>query len=416
MSVSRGPVPLYLRIVQFPKGMLVTTPQNVCPSCQGPLPLGATSCERCSQENACHSCGATLKRAMLRCRECGTTVETPSQRRSAQNGTGKTVAAARVLHDTVQVAPGSNGAFRNRTPRKTQVRAAPHRKQTAGKSVAGSNSAQSVQAANKANNKNERPRTHSAAATQKNLRSSRSRQYIVPLAVTFCLAAAAGGAILKAQSLAPGSFLSAEESFNNPLATTEGSHADRAAAEWVLEHFGVVTVKTKDAPARKFVAIEHLPSNPFVVTEVNLYGQEFIEEDLEILTELTQLRLLDLSRTQLTESGLAIAGEIQGLKKLYLRGNKLKADAFRHLKNGDSIESCSVTANYVFDDASLSVLAEVMPNLTRFSCGSTAVTAKSAEEFKRLGKLEYLALKEVEWSAHEISKLKTSLPDCRIKS
>ena len=242
-----------------------------------------------------------------------------------------------------------------------------------------------------------------------------AEKFAVALGVVLCVAAV-GSAVLDAKTANARNSLSAANSDFSPQLTSAEDYANRVAAEWVVEHFGVVTIMTQSHSLKRFVAVEHLPVEPFVVTEVNLYGQEFNEADLEILTNLKHLVTLDVSRTGLTESGLATVGRIQGLKKLYLRGNRLQARAFQRLANGENIESCSVTANYAFDDAALSVLTDVMPNLTSFSCGSTPLTANSTDEFRQLASLKYLALTKAKWSDTEIDELKASLPECLIKT
>ena len=149
------------------------------------------------------------------------------------------------------------------------------------------------------------------------------KKFAVALGVTLCIAAI-GSAVLDAKTAIARNSLTADVSKSAEWVTASEDYANRVAAEWVLEHFGVVTVKTQNGKPSRFVAVEHLPIRPFVITEINLYGQEFDETDLTLLTELDHLVALDLSRTRLTGAGLATVGEIQGLRKLYLRGNKLQ--------------------------------------------------------------------------------------------
>lgn len=192
--------------------------------------------------------------------------------------------------------------------------------------------------------------------------------------------------------------------------------AERQAAIWVVEHFGVVEVKTDDGIVKRYVAAEHLPEESFVITEIDLYGQEFDESELSFLPQLSQLHKLDLSKTGVGERGLKYVGKIPTLKTLHLRANKFSADAYKFLKNGHQIETCSVAGSKTFDDAAITTLSATMPNLRSFSCASTRVSDEGLKTLMSLKSLKQLTATKLNGSEPGISLLRAALPQCRIHS
>ncbi|MCA9047922.1 MAG: hypothetical protein KDA89_04300 [Planctomycetaceae bacterium] len=195
-----------------------------------------------------------------------------------------------------------------------------------------------------------------------------------------------------------------------------GSTADRDAAVWVVRHYGVVTVKTDHGKTAKFVAEEHLPAEPFVVTEINLYGQEFDEGELSFLAQLSSLEKLDLSNTGVTTVAMQYAGAVSSLKALYLRGNNVSADLLRLLKNAQQYERCSVSGCDGFDDDAITVMAAIMPNLRVLGCTSTDISDAALAPLLTMKSLTSLMTANNDLSAESIDELTKALPKCKIKT
>lgn len=206
---------------------------------------------------------------------------------------------------------------------------------------------------------------------------------------------------------------SASQPVDTPVASGD-MHAERAAAIWVVQHYGVVTVKPDDGGIMRCVAADYLPEGSFVVKEINLYDQEFDENELSCLTQLSALTRLDLSRTTVSDSGLRYVGQVKSLKSLSLRGTAVTAHSIRQLQNGDQIISCTVTGSKTFDDEAVHAVVEAMPNLQMFSCASTSVSEEGMKALTTLQSLTNLTVTHNNWSEEALAQLADTLPECRI--
>ena len=204
-----------------------------------------------------------------------------------------------------------------------------------------------------------------------------------------------------------------------PIAATAKRSADseleRAAATWVLAHYGVVTVKAEDGKNKRYVALEHLPAEPFTVTEINLYGQEFDEGGLSFLPQLADLRKLDLSATAVGKTGLNYVGRVTTLKSLSVRGNRCSPELYRLLQNGGQIQSCTVSGSKVFDDTAMDVISQTMPNLRTLSVGGTSVSDEGLNAASRLRSLSVLTISKLKVTDAAIKELQLALPACSIR-
>lgn len=355
---------------------------RVCRTCQRSMPADATQCRHCSPASTCVCCGAALKRAMLRCRECGTSAVNPSQRNAAPNSITKTVAAVGL-------------------PESHQL--------TASEQAAGSQpiqvkpSAAHPQLPQTSTYRSRRQSADSIAPprTQQRMKSASIRwriSGIVSLSVAALL-------------LAIGFVMRTDPAIQT-AAVNPGR--ERAAAIWVVQHYGVVEVRTNDGEVRRYVAAEHLPEEAFSITEINLYGQDFDERELAFLPELAHLEKIDISRTTISSTGMRYIGRVPTLKSLQLRVTNLSADAFRLLKNGPAIEKCSVSGSKTFDDAVLTAASETMPNLKVFSCTSTSITDNGIKALMKLKAMNKLIAAKNQWSDQALKQLQDALPNCTL--
>lgn len=198
--------------------------------------------------------------------------------------------------------------------------------------------------------------------------------------------------------------------------TDPSASPDRAAAEWVTDSFGVVGIRTADGQRERYVAKEHLPDEPFVVTEINLSGQEFDESDLAILNGLTSLERLDLSNTEVTDVALGYAGQAPALRRLYLRNTAVSAQGFRGWQNAEGIVSLSLSSNRQFDDSAIEELVQTLPNLTSLGITGTSVTDAGLKALGNLKELKTLYSPKGTVSEEGLQALAETLPECRIKA
>lgn len=347
---------------------------KICKSCNQSIQHGSDECQRCSSVSRCSNCGAKLKQAMLRCRECDTLASTTKSESRVKQALQQTV----TLHNTVVA------------------------KQAVDLEV---------------------PVASASSSSEVSTQKQRGHRTLVDGNVLSLLCGSIGVLLIvfslvgrfSATQEGAATLVDSSAGIQHQAFTVADPTAERAAANWVVRNFGVVTVKTEDNVVKRFVAIEHLPSDPFVVTEINLASQEFDESELSILTSLTSLRKLDLSKVNLTSQGLAHVGRIPNLRGLYLRGNRLSPDSYGLLENSDQIEILSVSGSKTFDDFALAVVSVTMQNLRTFSCASTNVTEEGSDAVVSFKSLKKLTATRNNWSREAVARLRSHLPGCQIE-
>ncbi|MDA7503999.1 hypothetical protein N8553_03350, partial [bacterium] len=189
---------------------------------------------------------------------------------------------------------------------------------------------------------------------------------------------------------------------------------DRAAAIWVVDNYGVVTVEMESGTELKFVARKHLPSEPFRIVAIDLWHQHIEGSELIFLRDLAHLRSLDLSHSGIADEHMHLIGQATNLNRLALRGGKVTAEGYRQLPLNLNMTNFTASANKEFTDESISVLAERMPNLRLFLCASTQVTDKGFAQLSTLPNLRDVRVQKTEVSDEAIEALKEQLPRCKV--
>lgn len=370
---------------------------KVCRKCDQSLQPNCDRCTHCGhsriQVQRCVCCGAEVQKAMVRCRECGAAI-----------GFGTKTVSHLTAHEHEQkqfIRDGADNTVQN-TPKKCQAEkvAACHDQLPSSATTGNSNSNLRV---------SPKPKIPNSFFAGKSVKTRR--------AVNWRAVSIVGGSLA---GLMLAVFVTTQLSGTEPTTQAAGnsfqvdSATERSAAVWVVQHFGVVTVRTEDGKTSRYVAAEHLPSEPFVVTEINLYGQEFDERELSFLPRLSNLIKVDFSKTDITDRGLAYVGRISGLKSLGLRGNKLSPDSYGLLRNGSHIETCSVSGSSAFDDAALASLSEAVPNLRTLSCGGTSVSPEGLQALMTMNSLKQLIATKNKLPDDVATKLRAALPGCTV--
>jgi hypothetical protein len=116
----------------------------------------------------------------------------------------------------------------------------------------------------------------------------------------------------------------------------EKSDPNRTVAEWVLGIGGSI-----ETIAGKFTEVGQLPKQPFVITLVNLKGQQQVTDaDLVKLKGLTNLTALELSSTRITDNGLEHLKKLTSLKHLRLNQTKVTAKGVAELRK--ALPNCKI--------------------------------------------------------------------------
>ncbi|MEZ6122150.1 MAG: hypothetical protein R3C49_03110 [Planctomycetaceae bacterium] len=326
----------------------------------------------------CPVCGGELKMGMLSCRECQFRAQRPNPPKELSAST----AVHRADTDTVEAV----------TPESPHTQARMHNTQA---------NSHSTSATNQPSVTTE-PGGATSPTSQAQKPRSGSRQTLLKAAGLSLMVLLGTFGVVHATGVLSG---------HQP-----GPALERHAAEWVVDHFGVVEVRTEDGTIRRFVAREHLPAEPFVVTDINLYDQDIHEDDLWFLPKLSALTTLDLSGTSVSWTGIEYAGQAPQLKNLYLRRVDISGGAIRLLESADQLNKLSVSGSRKFCDADVAMIVTCMPRLKMLLCSGTQVTDEGLKALAALSQLRDLQISKTKTTAAGQASLAQALPKCRIKT
>lgn len=223
------------------------------------------------------------------------------------------------------------------------------------------------------------------------------------------------------------------------------SSADERVARWTVQQGGVVRIEMIPQPAAKgsgstppIQVIEEddgsaakpdkpvaevrtvsqesrLPDAPFRVLEVNLADQSFDKSGLRLLTKLSGLRVLDLSRTSVTDDSLAVIGRLTTLKTLRLRGTKITSVGLQSLSELKELVDLTVSGCPRVDDAAIEVLA-TLPNLQILLMNGTGVSNAGLDKLaKGASKLQRLGIERTKVTPEGIARFQKAQPGCRVE-
>ncbi len=205
-------------------------------------------------------------------------------------------------------------------------------------------------------------------------------------------------------------------------------------AEWVLGKQG--TVRVIPAGDTKIVSIsklERLPSEPFIVIEVDLKGIPLLDSELAKLTGLKRLETLVLTQTGITGRGLtavqdsptlrslsvhetpctdegaASVGRMRGLTTLWLSGTKVTNIGLKHIGKLDRLETLYLGGVALTDDGLIEV--GKLTNLEFLGLHNTRVTDKGIAHLRGLHKLKKINLGGTKVTDRAVKQL---FPACEI--
>lgn len=398
-----------------------------CRKCRRLISEG--KCKHCHSKTVCLNCGAQLNRAMLRCRDCGAAIARAHDRppsvpyvahdkllpiASDSESTG--------LQEPVGVPLDSDTVNRTAQPEAAVEHHSSGLWQASGTT---NRSAEQELNTNGANGESQRSVADSGQiittvsraeqvedACRWGPSSSQQKQWyavLLPPGIrTTALAVVCIG------------FASVIALLGTANGTTNdgefGSDVDRLAANWVMDHFGVVQVKTPDGEEARFVAKEHLPAERFVITEINLKNQEINESELDFLPRLRHLETLDLSRTASSDIALKFALRAPSLSRLYMLGTNVTRQGFEQSAEKTQMYSLSVSLASGIDDLAVAAIVGKMPGLRFLSISGTNVSDQGLNNIAGLNYLRVLQMPQTNATETGVSTLAAALPDCEIRT
>lgn len=159
---------------------------------------------------------------------------------------------------------------------------------------------------------------------------------------------------------------------------------------------------------------------------------------LKTLASLTQLKQLEISRTLITGDGLAPLSGMTSIENLIIGYNRLTDAGFANLeplKNLQSLSACAsgigdgalvhigkmtglrrllLTDNQKISDEGMAYLV-ALPVLRELNVGGTGVTAGAVQSFKKMKGLKVLTINFDKVTPRDLARLRAALPGCYIK-
>ena len=119
--------------------------------------------------------------------------------------------------------------------------------------------------------------------------------------------------------------------------------AEAAAATWVLQAQGSLTVDRGWMGPVQVDNLERLPTSPFQVTKIDLLNRSgVVDEDLRCLSALPKLTHLNLRGTSISDDGLPYLADLTRLEMLNLGQTAVKGTGFKHLSRLTRLRSLTI--------------------------------------------------------------------------
>lgn len=342
----------------------------------------------------CPSCGSETRPGMIRCRECGRTRNGHSH---ATNDQPSTLVPPQPELATESIA---TVLAANSTPR-------PHTRRSGGKPSRRkptSDGSTKSQKASKGVNFSPKPKR---AIPRKDVSQPWYRRGVVIAAAVVLTGATAIAVAMNTNT----NVIAPVQSTDDLIPLTP----DRAAAIWVVENYGVVTVELESGDEAKFVAKQHLPNEPFSVTKIDLWHQPIDGNELAFLGNLPRLNSLDLSRTGITDAHMRFVARAKNLHRLSLRHTPITTAGFEQLPIYEDMFAFTASANRAFNDESLITITQKIPNVRTLLFTSTAVTDAGFANLNEVKSLRDVRFENVEISETVLAEFKKQRPRCRLK-
>lgn len=148
--------------------------------------------------------------------------------------------------------------------------------------------------------------------------------------------------------------------------------------------------------------------------DVDLDGKPVTDADLDNLTPLTDLKILNLSGSRITDDGLAKLAPLKRIKFLYLFKTDITDAGLEHLKELPRLEVLCLDQTLI-TDAGLKSL-EGLPRLEKLHVHSRAqLTDKSIESLSKHVRLFELKVGGPGFTEEGIARLREALPNCKVQ-
>jgi hypothetical protein len=143
---------------------------------------------------------------------------------------------------------------------------------------------------------------------------------------------------------------------------------------------------------------------------------KFGDEDIVALRELTYLKRLDLSNSQITDAGLVHVEELSmgcPIWELYLSGTDVTDSGLVHLQKLDSLSELHLGSTQITDDGLVHLKA--LTDLRTLDLRYTGITDSGLQHLQGLAGLQSLVLVRTQVTDEGVKRLQQALPNCKIR-
>ena len=184
---------------------------------------------------------------------------------------------------------------------------------------------------------------------------------------------------------------------------------DRRAAEWVLSLGGAITIKTANVDWSNVSDSSKLPDESFELLRVVLTDTDVADDGMSNLRGLESLSELEISRTGLTDRGLALLTDngrvpLVSLKRLMADNVKISDEGIGYMAGSSRLSYFIITGTRI---TNLEMLVSSFPRLNKLSLAQTMISGESLAQLLSLTQLDNLDVsgKQFESGRAHISKL-----------
>jgi hypothetical protein len=148
------------------------------------------------------------------------------------------------------------------------------------------------------------------------------------------------------------------------------------------------------------------------VKYISLSGTKITDKALSYMAGLKKLETLYIGDTKITDSGLVYLKDLTNLRELWLRGNNITDNGIKNLEKMSKLESLDVCRTS-FGDESIKIISD-LASLKSLDISSTNVTDKSIVLLKYLKNLESLNLYNTKTTQDGRNQLVKAIPGLKI--
>ncbi|RPI77935.1 MAG: hypothetical protein EHM42_13420 [Planctomycetaceae bacterium] len=183
-----------------------------------------------------------------------------------------------------------------------------------------------------------------------------------------------------------------------------------------LEHFAFGGNKLSGAalPLLKLLpALKELDVSGNQRTDSGLWGVAMNDFNVDQIAQLSQLEVLDLGETGVSDRGVARLAQLPHLRRLDLRGTRVTRQGLSALTSLANLTRLSLWRAEGVDDGAIPALLE-MRSLEILEISETKISAAGVGQLTQMRGLRQLFVGGLELSAEQLEILRRELPECRV--